>query len=617
MPSFRRFYFYFATALSLLLFLSGGISLARLLFAGSPSLILNNQIALAVAYILVGLVSLIGHWSYLQRRLTQHPGEIASPERAIFLYSLLLVTLFTAILNILALLDQLLLSLLGVPGELGLLGDGQTLTELLATVLLCSLVAGYFFYVLQQDTARIAAPAAWQRVRQGYRYSWLLFSLGLLLVGLQQTIQYILQISFLSGAAERAALANGLALIVVAAPLWVIFERSIQKDMPSALPETGQVRITFNTGIYLSLTVSLLFCLAAVASITLQAIFSNTLTDWLARVNLPLSIALPLTAAWFSYQRKLNQELGTTLLDPNRAFILRTLRYSFAWLALATAFAGFQILLANLIDLSVGGVLLEVHSWSSQSSTQIARAIPAIAIGLPIWLTHWRKISRQAQIDNEIGESSEITRVRQLYLNALILLGLASFLFSAGWLIYQVSRVILDNTFPSGLLRALPPLSVLILSALLLAYHFQLQQADQRQANRHRSRRYALFPVLILAPEAPSPTETSQDSFGALVATALERELPGLPIAIHAYTSGAPDDTLSAAKAVIMPSQLLTKPPESILLWLQGYSGVKIVLSESTRDWHWPGIHQSPAHLARLTARKIRGLAENNASPHI
>jgi len=615
MPSFRRFYFYFASALSLLLFLSGGISLARLLFTDPTSFTPTNNIALAVTYILVGLVSLVSHWSLVQRRLIQHPGETASPERAVFLYSLLLVTLFTAILNVLALLDQLLLRLLGVPVELGLLGDGQTLTELLAIILLCSLVAGYFFYVLQQDTIRIAAHAGWQRVRQGYRYSWLLFSLGLLLIGLQQTIQYILQISFLSDAAERAALANGLAFIVVAAPLWVIFERSIQKDESSALPETGQVRLTFNAGIYLILTVSLLFCLAAVVSFTLLATFTSTLADWLVQITLPLSIALPLAAVWVTYQRKLNQELGTALLDPDRAFILRTLRYSFAWLALVTAFAGFQMLIANLINLAVADFLFDIRAWSTLQATQIARAIPAIAIGLPIWLTNWSKISRQARLDNEIGGLSQIQRVRQLYLNALFLVGLVSILVSAGWFIYLIARTILDGRLPFGLLGALSPLIVLIISAILLAYHFQLLQADQRQNTRHRSRRYALFPVLILAPESPTSTGTIQDSFGVLVAAALEREMPGLPIAIHAYTSGAPDDTLSAAKAVIMSSKLLTKPPESILLWLQGYSGVKLVIPESTRDWQWPGVYQTPAYLARLAARKIRGLAENNASP--
>lgn len=614
MPNIRRLYLYLASALSLLLFLSGGISLARLLFSGSEAALPSEQLALALAYILVGLASLVGHWGVLQRRLAQHPAEISSPERVIFLYSLLLATLFTAILNVLTLLNQLILGLLGVPVELALLGDGQPLSELLATILLCSLAAAYIFHVLQQDSARSTPQPAWERVRQGYRYAWLLFSLSLLLLGLQQTIQFILQISLLSGAAERAALGNGLAFILIAAPLWAIFERSIQKDIPSLLPEDQLVRLTFNAGIYLLLTVCLLFYAGAIIGLTLQLFWNGARAEWLAKAATPLSIALPLAAVWYSYQRKISQELGTHLLDSNRAYILRTLRYSFAWIGIVTAFAGFQILIVNLINLAVAGNLLDLHAWSNLQSTQIARAMAALVFGLPLWLVTWRKVSLQARLDNELSDSSQWMRPRQLYLSAVVLFGVLGFLASAGWLIYQAARVVLDGTFPSGLVRVLAPLVSLALFVLLLAYHYKLQQADQRQTARHRSRKYALFPVLVLAPDAPPADTISPANFGALVASALEREMPGLPIAVHAYTSGAPDETLSTAKAVIMPSQLLTKPPESILLWLQGYSGAKLVISESTRDWYWPGIHHSLAYLARLTARKVRILAEQNDS---
>ena len=579
MPHFRRLYLYLASALSLLLFLAGGISLARLWFTGSASEIPSDQLARSLANVLVGLASLVGHWSFLQRRLAQHPDEVAAPERAIFLYSLLLVTLFTVILNLLALLEQFILSLLGVPAELALLGEGQTLTQGLATILLCSLAAAYFFYVLQQDVARIIPQPAWQRVRQGYRYSWLLFSLGLLLVGLQQTVQFILEISLLSGAAERAALGNGLALILIAAPLWVSFERAIQKTSPAPEPGIEEVRLTFNAGIYLILTVCLLFCLGAVLSITLRQVFEQAPSEWLARVTLPLSLALPLAAVWLSYQRKLNHELNTPLPDADRAYIQRTLRYSFAWLGLASAFAGLQLLIANLIDLAIQGAFLNPSLWSSRASLQISRSIPAIAIGLPVWFTAWRKVSRQARLDGEIGETSQLTRPRQLYLGAVVLLGLAGALASAGWFVYQIARAVLDGSLPAGLVEALPPAVVLLFFALLLVYHTKLQQADQRQVARHRSRRYALYPVLVLAPDAPQPADTTPADFGTLVASALEREMPGLPIAVHVYTSGAPDETLSAAKAVILPSQLLTKPPESILLWLQDYSGARLVIS--------------------------------------
>ncbi len=610
MTNFRRLYLYFASALSLLLFLSGGISLAGLWFSGTGSEPPSDQLARALAYFLIGLFSLVGHWSVLQNRIARHPEEAAAPERAVFLYSLLLVILFTLVLNVLALLDHFLLSMLGAPAELAIFGNGQTLTEWLATILLCSLVAAVFLRVLQQDGTRAAPNAAWQRVTQGYRYAWLLFNLSMLLIGLQQTVQFVLQISLVSGAAERAALGNGLALILVAAPLWLIFERSIQKSSAAPEPEVGEVRLTFNAGIYLILTTGLLFTLGAVVSNSLHLVLNRTTSDWLAQTTLPLSLALPLTAVWLSYQRKLKQELGSPLLDPDRAYIQRALRYSLVWLGLATGFIGLQFLVTNLINLAVQGALFGPDAWSDLATVQIARAIPAFLIGFPVWLTAWPKVSRQARLDYEIGETSHQTRPRQLYLSGVVLLGLAGFILSAGWLIYQIARSILDGLFPGGLLNGLPPAAALLLWTLLLVYHLRLQESDQRQTLRHRNRLYALYPVLVLVPETSSSLDVSPDDFGAVVANALEREMPGLPIAVHVYTHGAPDETLSAAKAVILPAQLLANPPESIQLWLQSFPGARLVIPESFRDWYWLGTHRSRAHLARLAAHQVRLLAE-------
>lgn len=617
MTNFRRFYLYLASALSLLLFLSGGIALAGLWFSRSSVKPPSDQLARDLAYFVIGLFSLVGHWRALQKRLVRHPEEAAAPERALFLFSLLLVTLFTLVLTVLALLDHFILDLLGAPVELAVLGKGQTLTEWLATILLCSLVAVYFLRVLQQDGIRIAPNAAWQRVSQGYRYTWLLFNLGMLLVGLQQTVQFVLQISLLSGAAERAALGNGLALILVAAPLWLIFERSIQKSSAAPEPEMDAVRLIFNAGIYLMLTASLLFALGVVISLSLRQILNRSLPDWLAQITQALSLALPLAAVWLSYQRKLSQELGSSLLDPDRAYIQRSLRYSLTYLGLAAAITGLQFLVANLLNLAIQGVLFSPAAWSDLAAVQISRAFTALLIGFPVWLVAWRKVARQARLDHEMGVTTHQARPRQLYLSGVLFLGLAGFIFSAGWLVYQIARSLLESSFPVGLLNGLPPAAVLLLSTLFLVYHLRLQESDQRQTLRQRSRRYALYPVLILAPEISASGDTSPNDFGAIVASALEREMPSLPIAVHIYTRGAPDETLSAAKAVILPAQLLANPPESILIWLQSFPGARLVIPEPLREWYWLGARYSLTYLARLAAHQVRILAEKAGTQRV
>lgn len=610
----RRFYLYLASGLSLLLVLSGGIAAAKLWFSNPDSAFPSDQLALSLAYILVGLPALIWHWSLLQRRIRQNPDEAAAPERVLFLYSILLTTLFTVILNVLALVNQFILSMLGVPVELALLGTGQTLTEWLATILLCSIAAAYFFHILQQDASRRTPDAAWKRVREGYRYNWLLFSLGLLLIGLQQTVQFILELPLISGAAERAALGNGLAFILIAAPLWVTFERAIQKSSSDPVQRSEEVQLSFNSGIYLILSTGLLFCLAAVVSASLQALFQNSTAQWLVDATLPLSIGIPLAAIWFTYQRSLRNVLSGSNKDPFRSRLKRTLYYSFAWIGLVAALAGFLFLINNLISLALQSTLVQLQAWSAQTSQQIARSISAVAIGLPLWFYTWRKVSSEAKLDSEIGETARQARSYQLYLSAVVLIGLAGVIASTVWLVYQIARAILDGLLASSLLNSLAPAATLLVFALLLAYHWKIQQGEQRQVARAHNRRYALFPVLILVPETLPTDQTPPVDFGTTLAVALEREMPGLPIAMHVYTSGAPDETLSAAKAVIIPSRLLTRPPESISLWLQGYNGAKLVIPEASRDWHWFGADHNLAYLARRAARKIRVLAENSGS---
>ena len=116
----------------MILFLTGGISLVQLLISGGLPQLPSDQLARALAYTLVGLLSLFGHWRVLQLQIAQFLDEAAAPARLIFLYSILLTTLFVVVLNVLALSNQLILNLLGVPAESALLAEGQTLTEWLA-----------------------------------------------------------------------------------------------------------------------------------------------------------------------------------------------------------------------------------------------------------------------------------------------------------------------------------------------------------------------------------------------------------------------------------------------------------------------------------------------------
>ncbi len=95
---------------------------------------------------------------------------------------------------------------------------------------------------------------------------------------------------------------------------------------------------------------------------------------------------------------------------------------------------------------------------------------------------------------------------------------------------------------------------------------------------------------------------------------ALEQEAPGLPVAVHPIEQGAPDETFSAARAVILPADLLTTPGEALRLWLRAFDGKRIVLTGPGGDWLWvPAARGGLPASARRAARLARRLAEGES----
>ena len=127
-------------------------------------------------------------------------------------------------------------------------------------------------------------------------------------------------------------------------------------------------------------------------------------------------------------------------------------------------------------------------------------------------------------------------------------------------------------------------------------------------AERSLSARHEAFPVLVLASEI--------GEYSDAVMNALQREAPSLPTAVHVVDAGVPDAVLSDAQVVIMPGELAANPPEAIRLWLQGFSGTRIVIPTPSEGWLWTfGSGRSLSNLVRHTAKMVRHLAEGEEIP--
>jgi hypothetical protein len=273
-------------------------------------------------------------------------------------------------------------------------------------------------------------------------------------------------------------------------------------------------------------------------------------------------------------------------------------------MGLSATFIGLQFLFSFLVDVAITPANLA----GSGLRDSLASALAALAVGTPLWVSTWRPLSLEAALEGEAGDHARRSILRLIYLYFVLFAAVLGVMFSAGALLFPLLQAALGDRPPNLLLDSLQTFKVLLLFALLLAYHGLTLRQDRSLAERSLRRRHAQFPVLVLAPE--------QDDFAAQVVAALEREAKAMPVAVHAYTLGAPDESLTAARAVILPAELAARPSEALRLWLQGFDGARLVVPTPSPGWHWVfGSGRPLSALARQAALIARHLAEGEDPP--
>jgi hypothetical protein len=316
-------------------------------------------------------------------------------------------------------------------------------------------------------------------------------------------------------------------------------------------------------------------------------------------LSTPLSITLTFALIWLYFRRVLHA--ASQEAAPQRAARLRRLNgYVLSFTGLFFSFLGLQMLLFALIDLALPDHGLD---WGELLHEQFAAGIAFLLVGLPVWLVSWRPLAREAAVEGESGDAARRSLIRRGYLYLVLFAGVMGVMFASGGLIYQLISAALGESSVDRLLTALQLGVILLLFAAVLAYHGWELRRDNRQIERLLMRRRAQYPVLVLAP--------ADVEFADRLVSALDREAPGLPVAVHPIDQGAPDETLSAAKAVILPGELLARPPEALRLWLQAFDGPRLVLPTQAQGWIWvsTGGGSLPVQ-ARRAARLVRRLAE-------
>ncbi len=599
MRSIRRLYFYLVALISLEVVIWGLINLLRTVVARNSLFPTADTLAQALALILMGVPIFALHWLWAQRAAARDEEEHSATLRAVFLYGTLLATLVPAVLDVLALINRLLISGARLEATRALLGGAQTWQDNLIAMVFNGIAAAYFFNVLRSNWQSLKQHENFGDVRRLYRYIWVVYGLLMTVFGVQQVLSFLFYTpSAIIGESGRELLVNGLALIIVGAPIWATMWTICQ----NALKEVDEQGSMLRLGVLYLLALSAVITVLTSAGILVYTFLrlalgeSMDLREILLQIRNPVSIGVPFAAVWVYYGSWLGKDINAFPDPSRRAGLKRFYFYILSLIGLGTTFTGLSLLLSFLIDILTGSGAI----WGDSLRPRLAGAIATLLVGLPLWLFTWRPMQAEALAAGDQGDHARRSLVRKVYLYLVIFAAVIGGMVSGVILVYLLLSALLTGTTPDDFLSTvLNTLQVLILFIAFLLYHLIALRRDGGRAADSLVTRHGRFPVIVFEKEG--------SGFGAFVNAALQKIVPGVPVAVQAVEQGIPPEA-GSTQAVVLPTALALDPPEALRLWLKEYSGHKILVPVEVKGWFWPG--GAPRNAASVAAEIIRQLAD-------
>lgn len=602
MKTVRRLYFYAVTLVSLEVVLWGLIGLAR--SALTPSLVggSSTRLAQALALILVGLPVFLVHWLVAQRNAREDMEEHASGVRAFFLYATLLSILVPIVQNLITLTDHILLKVTGQSPYLVMFNPSLTWGDNLVAILMNALVAVYFLRVLRQDWQSVTPQDALTGQRRLYRFVWVVYALALMVSGVQQLLRFILVIpsSQVFSQSSRVTFVNGLSLLLVGTPLFLLAWKTAQDALTDESERTSLLRLGLLYVLSLTGVVTVLSSGGLFSNVVFRLALGDrmALPAFLNAISKPLAIGIPMAGVWAYFGRWLNRSLVEVPEAPRRAGLHRLYYYLLSAIGLVATFIGLNLILLFIID-----SLLADVSWATSLRPHLSAALAVLLVSFPLWWRTWRPMQQEAIQVSDSGDHARRSLVRRIYIYLALFASVIGGMIVTGAGLFLLLRSLLGDV-PTGLLRSvLADLDLLLLFVLLGLYHGFALRHDGRMSAEALNRRHAAFPVLLLDPGDPS--------FVADLTGFLSRQLPHLPVQVHPVSQPLSSDQQATLKAVLLPGELAFNPPPHLAAWLQGFLGIKLVLPRSAKGWLWSvNSPRNPQDQFRQVGLLLRQLAE-------
>ncbi|HMD82839.1 MAG TPA: DUF5671 domain-containing protein, partial [Anaerolineales bacterium] len=363
-----------------------------------------DALAQALALILVGVPIFLIHWLWAQRASARDPEEKSATLRAVFLYAILLGTLIPIVQNLLSFIDRSLIQTTGLEVERAFRAfSQQTLADNLIAILMNGIVAAYFWNILRGEWETLIDKENYSEVRRLYRYIWMLYGLLMTVFGTQQILRYLFYVpGDVLGELGREVVVNGIALILVGAPVWVYSWRVIQDSLVDPAEMSSTLRLGILYLLALGGVITVITAAWSIVNTIILLLLGQDLTfsDVMQRIGGPVSIAVPLGAVWAYYGHWLNRHIEAAGDAVRQAGMKRLYNYILSFIGLVVSFVGVAALLSFTIDMLTGtGIVLGEAFRSS-----LASSISSLIVGLPLWLQTWRPMQAEALLPGEIGD---------------------------------------------------------------------------------------------------------------------------------------------------------------------------------------------------------------------
>jgi hypothetical protein len=600
MKTIRRFYFYLLSMISMQVVIWAVVNLLRTIFDIEVVASSVDWLAGGIAFIAVGVPIFWLHWSTVQRDAQRDEEEACSRIRALYLYATPLATGIPITYALLAILNRLIVSAMGLPVTSASLGGAQTNLDNLLAIAANLIVLIYFWRVLQQDWKSNPNHENFLDFSRLHRYIWMVYGLGLLVFGVQQILSYIFYFPQEFGRAAESGLAMGLALISVGLPIfwkaWSITQNSLSVKA-ERISSLRLVVLFVLTLLGIGFSLSALGILLANGFRWLSQLENWKFLSFVDKNATQLAVLITMGMVWGYFRRELRLAIAGHEDFLNQAGTQRIYNSILSFAGLVVSFLGLLLLLGaiieSLLDLSIGN-----------NAAMLSDALALLLIGLPLWLKYWQEIQQETFRNDEIGVAARKSVLRKVYLYLALFATVVGSMLSAGWWIYGILNALLDQMPSNFWMNFFQQLRIAILFVIFLVYHLRVLRTDGVETRQATATDQSEFSVLVL--------HADDSSISNQIVEAIHRKSPDLPVSIIQVHTTMSADVIPQSSLLLIPSSLAMNPPEALQMYLQDYTGKILVIPQELENWYWLGmVTRDEKRLVQEAATAVQQLSEN------